>query len=189
MFGISIEEIIYAINDSNFLWVLIPIFFVGIITDKYQEEFGIDLGNAISNGAMVIFTGFSWLQIIEMRVDYPQNFIISQYLFTSFIITYGFIILVSGFKKGEFAKKYGRTRVLTFMLMFFTMMIYTPILYNFFSILLFIFLFPFYYAFITELIKVLPNLDESQNIKEENINYESQNIIHIGKQKLEEYLK
>lgn len=187
---ISINELILALNEANMLWIIVPIFFVGIVTDKYQEEFGTDLGNAISNGAMVIFTGFSWLQIIEMRTNYPENFIFSQYLFTAFIIIYGFAIMVSGFKKSEFATTYGRTRVLTFMLMFFTMMIYTPLMYNFVSILLFVLLFPFYYAFITELIKILPNLDDTNPVKEKlAVNYENRKLIHIGKEKLEEYLK
>lgn len=187
---ISINELVIALNEANLLWILVPIFFVGIVTDKYQEEFGTDIGNAISNGAMVIFTGFSWLQIIEMRINYPENFILSQYLFTIFIIVYGFAIMVSGFKGGEFATKYGRTRVLTFMLMFFTMMIYTPLMYNFVSIILFVLLFPFYYAFITELVKVLPNLDETNPVKEKpKTNFENRTIIHIGKEKLEEYLK
>ena len=187
---VSINELVLALNEANLLWIVVPIFFVGIVTDKYQEEFGTDLGNAISNGAMVIFTGFTWLQIIEMRINYPENFILSQYLFTAFIIIYGFAIMVSGFRKSEFALKYGRTRVLTFMLMFFSMMIYTPLMYNFVSILLFVLLFPFYYAFITELIKVLPNLDDTTPVKEKpTVNYENRKLIHIGKEKLKEYLE
>ena len=187
---ITIDELIYALNEANLLWVLVPIFFAGIISDKYQEEFGTDLGNAISNGVMVLFTGFSWLQIISLRTNFPQNFIVSQYIFSILIITYGFTIIASGFRKSEFATKYGRTRVLTFMLMFFTMMIYTPLMYNFVSIILFVLLFPFYYAFITELIKVLPSLDESNPVKERpKISYENRKLIYIGKEKLKEYLE
>ena len=111
---LTINEIVFALNEANLLWVLVPIFFVGIVTDKYQEEYGTDLANAISNGAMVIFTAFSWLQIISLRQNYPSNFIISQYIFSVIIIIYGLAIMSSGFKKSNFAIIYGRTRVLTF---------------------------------------------------------------------------
>jgi len=75
------------------------------------------------------------------------------------------------------------------MLMFFTMMIYIPETYNFMSIVLSVLLFPFYYAFLFELIKILPSLnkiDNSYRIKEK--------IVHkyyMGPfiTKIKEYLK
>jgi hypothetical protein len=84
------------------------------------------------------------------------------------------------------------------MLMFFTMMIYVPILYNYVSILLFVLLFPFYYAFITELIKVLPGtgkssssiinlLDANINKNKQIINSKDQNTFEIIKLKIREY--
>lgn len=156
MVRVDFIDIVYGIQNSNFLWILIPIFFIGIVTDKYQEEFGTSIGNAISNGALIIFTGFSWMQLISGRENFPIDVTISQYIFSILIIGYGFAIIASGFGSGEFAKKYGRIRVITFMLMFFTMIIYVPILYNFISIIMFVLLFPFYYAFITELLKIMP---------------------------------
>lgn len=153
---VNFIDIVSRIQNNNFYWILIPIFFIGIITDKYQEEFGTSIGNAISNGALIIFTGFSWMQLISGRSQFPIDITISQYLFSVLIIFYGFLIIASGFCSGKFAKKYGRIRVVTFMLMFFTMIIYVPILYNFVSIIMFVLLFPFYYAFITELLKIMP---------------------------------
>jgi len=50
--------------ENGLMWIIIPIFFIGVITDKYQEEFKTSIGNAISNGALIIFTGFSWFEII-----------------------------------------------------------------------------------------------------------------------------
>lgn len=194
MTKIHIEDIIGAMQSGNFTWLLIPIFFVGIITDKYQEEYGTSVGNAISNGAMIIFTGFSWIQLISSRTNFPIEATISQYLLSFFIISYGFAIIASGFTDAEFAKKYGRIRVITFMLMFFTMIIYVPILYNFISILLFIFIFPFYYAFITELVKIMPSAQATN--KQHNKDYINlknlpikKRFIEIGKRKLQEYLE
>lgn len=186
MVQVHISEIILGVTQSNFLWIIIPIFFIGVITDKYQEEFGTSVGNAISNGALIIFTGFSWLQLISGRIDFPVEATISQIIFSLFIILYGFSIIASGFGSGDFAQKYGRIRVITFMLMFFTMMIYVPILYNFVSIILFVIIFPFYYAFITELIKIMPStgskISENKTIKHKTIK-------HILKHKIGEYLK
>ncbi len=187
---IHITLIIDAIRQSDFLWILVPIFFIGIITDKYQEEFKTSVGNAISNGALIIFTGFSWLQLIFSRQNFPIDFTISQIFLSLFIIGYGFAIIASGFKTGKFATIYGRIRVVTFMLLFFTIIIYIPILYNLVSIILFVLLFPFYYAFITELIKIFPSsADKKKFIYKEKINIKSKNIFKIGNEKLNEYLK
>ncbi len=193
MTKIHISELLIGLQDSNFLWLIIPIFFIGVITDKYQEEFKTSVGNAISNGALIIFTGFSWLQIISTRENFPQDIILSQILFSIFVICYGFSIIASGFRSGEFARVYGRIRVITFMLMFFTMMITTPILYNFISILLFVLLFPFYYAFITELIKIMPNASNNSNYKKiEAIDlskFDQKNFTKRFQYKIKEYLK
>lgn len=192
MVKIHISDILYSIQDSNIVWLIIPIFFIGVVTDKYQEEFGTSIGNAISNGALIIFTGFSWLQIIFSRESFPIDITVSQVLFSVFIITYGFGIIASGFAKGEFAQKYGRIRVVTFMLMFFTMMIVVPVLYNFVSIILFVFLFPFYYAFITELIKIMPSAGGRKKTVENYFYKENgsrKSFVQIGKTKLSEYLE
>lgn len=188
---IHITEIITAFQDANFLWLLIPIFFAGIITDKYQEEFGTSIGDALSNGTMIIFTGFSWMEIISSRISFDLSIQMSQYLLTWIIIAYGFLIIASGFGTGRFARKYGRVRVITFMLLFITIMIYIPLLYNFVSVVLFVLLFPFYYAFITELVKVLPSATDSVKVAED-LRYEQQHAhdkLEAFKMKIREYLE
>ncbi|MDA3856114.1 MAG: hypothetical protein PF569_07695 [Candidatus Woesearchaeota archaeon] len=194
---ITIQELLMSIHQNNFFWIVIPILFIGIVTDKYQEESGTSVGNAISNGALIIFTGFSWIQIISSRINFSIDVIASQYIFAVFIILYGFSIIGSGFGSGEFAKVYGRIRVITFMLIFFTMMIYVPLLYNYVSVVLFVLLFPFYYAFITELIKIMP-VAGSKMVNKEYIDFSkselkklslNQRFITIGKAKIYEYLE
>ncbi len=193
MVKIHIDEIILAISESNFLWILVPIFFIGIITDKYQEEFSTSIGNSISNGALIIFSGFSWLQIIFSREQLPVDVTISQIILSGFIIIYGLAIIISGFKTGHFARIYGRIRVITFMLIFFTTIIYVPILYNMVSIVLYVLLFPFYYAFITELIKVMPSASGERIIRENYVDLKDlklhQRVFRIGKFKIREYLQ
>ena len=84
--------------------------------------------------------------------------------------------------------------------MFFTMMIYVPIFYNYISILLFVLVFPFYYAFISELIKALPGTGKStggliktleSNIKRNQnlLNTDSKTFFESIKHKIDEYLK
>lgn len=178
------------IQENNFLWIVVPIFFIGIITDKYQEEFKTSVGNAISNGTLILFTGFSWIQLILSRTNFPIDYTISQLLFSIFIIIYGFSIIASGFKTGKFAVTYGRIRVVTFLLVYFSIMIYYQELYNFLSILFFVFIFPFYYAFITEMIRIMPNSSNSNIIIDNSINKtEFKNNWFFIKQKIKYYLK
>ena len=155
-----IENFIFGISFSDLIWILLPIFFVGLITDKYQEEFKTSVGNAVSNGAFMIFTGFSWLQLIFSKLSFSIDIILSQILLSFFII-------FSGFYKQKFAENFGRIRVITFMLVFFTILIYMPDLLNLLSIFLVLLVFPFYYFFITELIKFLPSINrKGPKIKE-----------------------
>lgn len=187
-----LDIILTGLQEANFFWLIIPIFFIGIITDKYQEEVKTTIGSAMSNGALVIFSAFSWVEIIITRVDiYPVEFIFSQLLFSFFIMIYGFAIIISSFRTREFAKKYGRIRVITFMLVFFTLMIYSPILYNYTSIVAFVLIFPFYYAFITELIKIMPSAKEDYQIipQKESVSKKHQSIYITLQKKIHEYLK
>ncbi|MFP4401979.1 MAG: hypothetical protein ACLFPL_02005 [Candidatus Nanoarchaeia archaeon] len=159
----NIEPILIQLQETQFFWLIIPIFFIGIVTDKYQEEFETSLGNAISNGTLILFTAFSWIDVILSRVGVlPNEFVFSQLLFAGLIIMYGVAIILSGFRKGIFAKTYGRIRVVTFMLIFFTLMIYSPFLYNFTSIISFVIIFPLYYLVVTKLISILPSPKAAQ---------------------------
>ena len=191
MVKIHVSELAEAFSQSDFLWIIVPIFFIGIITDKYQEEFGTSIGNAISNGALIIFTGFSWLQIITSRFDFPPSITLSQSIFALLIIVYGFVIIASGFNTGRFAQVYGRIRVVTFMLIVFTMMVYVPLLYNFITIVLYVLLFPFYYAFITELIKILPSAGSGRKRFFSGVSPQADKkaFLIIGREKLKEYLE
>lgn len=169
---INIELFLLQLQEVQFFWLIIPIFFIGIVTDKYQEEFKTSLGNAISNGTLILFSAFSWLEIIISRVGtYPNEFVFSQLLFSGIIATYGISIILSGFRKGVFAQTYGRIRVVTFMLIFFTLMIYSPLLYNFTTIIAFVLLFPLYYFIITKLVSILPNVKIKSNTNSQEIQH------------------
>ena len=185
---VHVSEIAQSIQDTNIIWILVPIFFIGVITDKYQEELGTSIGNAISNGALVIFTSFSWLQHISTRDPLPLDITLSQYFLTFLAILYGFLIIASGFRKVYFATKYGRIRVITYILMFVTLIIHVPILYNPISVLSLILILPFYYAFITELIKVFPNPNEKREIHIYDPHIEEKAKIEKFKRKIHEYL-
>ena len=187
-----LDTILIGLNEANFFWLVIPIFFIGIITDKYQEEVKTTIGSAMSNGALVIFSAFSWVEIIITRANiYPPEFIFSQLLFSFFIMIYGFAIIISSFRTKDFAKKYGRIRVITFMLVFFTIMIYSPALYNYGSVVAFVIIFPFYYALVTELIKIMPSAKEDykvvQAVDDSQNKYKSTS--EFLKIKINEYLK
>ncbi|MCA9487045.1 hypothetical protein H6501_05835 [Candidatus Woesearchaeota archaeon] len=147
--------------DSGIFWIIIPIFFIGIITDKYQEAKGTSIGNAITNGTFIIFSAFSWLQIIFSREGVPHSFQLSQTLFSFMAIIYGYLIIASGFKTGKFAVKYGRIRVVTYTLLYFTTMVYIPTLYTFKVLLFYCLFFPLYYAAMSKFINLLPEIKAS----------------------------
>jgi hypothetical protein len=162
-----VNNFYFFLNDlvnSNVLWLLVPVFFVGVITDKYQEQFKTSVGNAISNGSMIIFTSFTWLQYV-LNTNYNNSIIISQIIFIFLMITYAISIISSGFLKNEFAVVYGRIRVVTYFLLFFSFMVYLPTyFFNFKSLLFGILFFPIYYFLITYLIRKFPDANINKNV-------------------------
>ena len=57
-FGIFAAPLLYL----DLLWIIIPIYLTWIFTDFFQERRGTSLGNAITNGAVVLWVCVDWLR-------------------------------------------------------------------------------------------------------------------------------
>ena len=184
----ELEILILFLVSNKIFWTLIPIIFVGIITDRYQEEFKISWGSVISNGALVVFSGFSWLQILTFQYSDHDNFT-KLFLYSLIVILYGMLIMGFGIERKKFIKHLSRIRIITYILIVSTIMMYDPNKFNLFYLLGVLFIFPFYYLFINRFIHCSLLPDSCKNKDCNKLKYKRELITSIKSNLINLYLK
>lgn len=165
IYWISIFFVI-PFQEPEILWILIPIWITLIFTDFFQEKHGTQLGNAITNGAIMIWVGIDWFRYI-LR-DLTSKELLGGIHFAEFgvcflVMTIGAIIIIGGVHKKKYIKYIGRVRETSYL-----MLVFSPVIYNIVEIdwhyfLVSLLFFPVFYFFF-ELVDIfLPSpLDEDE---------------------------
>ncbi len=93
---------IFAAPMKNFemLWIIIPIYLNWIFTEIYQEKKYTSLGNAISNGTVVLWVGIDWLRrsinlLVAKELVFGFDFTI-KILIAFIVLAYGISIILLG---------------------------------------------------------------------------------------------
>lgn len=156
-------------NSWSWLGIVISLYINGIIVDKYQEERITQIGNAMSNGVTIMLTLIAWIPIIFLNSS-NDLLVLGKLLFALFIFFYGFTIFLGGFFNQEYSIKYGKIRFITFILILFTLMFNFDNLFNFFFLLISIFIiFPIYYYLTTIELSVFPEPKKLNDNSDDNI--------------------
>lgn len=179
-----IFNFINSIQFNELILTILPIIVIGIITDKYQEEFNTKLGNVISNGALLIFSGFSWFQIIDLNQMSEYKYLL-LIIYTFLIIIYGMFLIGFSLEKKDFIKKYGNIRIITYILTVSTIMIFIPKLFTPNYIFIVFFIGPYYYLFISKILPAFPELYKNAKNKRKKIKYSTP----IKNKIIQEYFK
>src|SRR3989338_10149689 len=56
-------------SRPDMLWVIIPIWGVWVFSEFFQEKKGTSFGNAITNGAVMLFVGVDWIRHIARDIN------------------------------------------------------------------------------------------------------------------------
>ncbi len=143
------------------LWIILPIYFVWIFTEIYQEKKGTSLGNAISNGMVALWIGADWSRVTIRFLDAGE--IALDWMFFAkvggavFFIMYGLVIIVSGIQVKKITKYIGRIREVSYLAIMFTPIIYGAVAPTVEAILAILVLFPIFYILIEVIDKYTPN--------------------------------
>lgn len=149
------------IRDMNVLWIIIPIWVSWFFTEFFQEKKGTGFGNAITNGGVSLWVAIDWgrhltrgLSEGTVATDYT---IYVKFALVAFILLYGGIIIMKGLKRQRFASVGGRIRVITYILVMFTPIIYETADISAMNIISIFVFFPLFYFFLEIVDRIVPD--------------------------------
>ncbi|MEK6901486.1 MAG: hypothetical protein AABX37_04030 [Nanoarchaeota archaeon] len=114
--------------NTEMLWIIVPVYLNWIFADFFQEKRGTSLGNAISNGVVGLWASLDW---VRTSIRLYQSTVISGWHLAGNIagslgvFAYGLWIVHDGIKGKKIVHYIGRIRVVTYILL-----MITPLVYN-----------------------------------------------------------
>ena len=134
----------------HMLWVALPLWINWFFTDFYQERDGTSLGNAITNGAIMLWVGIDFIRFLvhsESFIFFSSEGIIKSSL-CFVIIFYGVFVVYKGIKQKKYVPKIARVRETTYLLLMFAPVVYGVFDMSFQYLFVTICFFPLWYYFI-----------------------------------------
>ncbi|MFP4118096.1 MAG: hypothetical protein ACLFTR_04180 [Candidatus Woesearchaeota archaeon] len=158
------------IRDINILWILIPIWVSWFFTEFFQEKRGTGFGNAITNGGVSLWVAIDWARHLtndlasdNITIDYT---LYTKFALCGFVLIYGLVVIIKGLKRNKFASIGGRIRVITYILVMFTPIVYDTSSINLMNIVSIFIYFPLFY-FILEIVdRIIPDSKALETDKE-----------------------
>lgn len=159
-------------KELEILWILIPIWINLFFTDFFQEKRGTSMGNAITNGAVILWVGVDWVRyliryVTENRLAFSTSLFV-QFLICLIVIVLGFLVIYTGIKGNKIITKIARVRETSYLMLIFSPIIYGVTLLTWKYLLISIIFFPFFYFVIEMIFEKIPS-----PIMEEKINTSS----------------
>ncbi len=152
---------IAPLENLDMLWIIVPIWGVWIFSEFFQEKKGTSFGNAITNGAVMLFVGVDWIRyIIRNMAAKGTGFgidVATEVAISGVIILVSLGIIIMGIKGRSVVKLIGRARESTYILLMFTPIIYGVVDFNFRTLGVILIFFPVFYILVEILDRVLPN--------------------------------
>ena len=152
---------ISPLENPEMFWILIPIYLNWIFTEFYQEKKGTSLGNAISNGVIVLWVGIDWSRTLvgllsDGKIPFDGIFF-AKLIIAILMFAYGLFIIVSGIKAKKMTKLIGRVREVTYVSLMFTPIFYGVVDLSWEIILAILVFFPLFYFIVEVLDWIVPN--------------------------------
>jgi len=150
---------IAPLKDFNMLWIIIPIYLNWIFTDIYQEKKGTSLGNAISNGVVVLWVGIDWSRTVINQgiLSAGWTMFLIKMAIALLAFAYGLIIIIEGIKVKNITHYIGRIREVTYFCLMFTPIFYGVVKPTFTMFIAIILFFPVFYGIVELIARVTPN--------------------------------
>ncbi len=150
---------IAPLQNFSMLWIIIPIYLNWIFTDIYQEKKGTSLGNAISNGVVVLWVGIDWARTLINQgiLSAGWAMFLIKIAIALVAFAYGLIIIIEGIKAKKITHYIGRIREVTYFCLMFTPIFYGVIKPTFTVFAAIIIFFPLFYGIVELIARITPN--------------------------------
>jgi len=144
--------------DLNLLWVVIPVYIGWLFNEFYQEKIGTSFGNAITNGAVLIWIAVDWARTATgfLGTD-VLGLTLFKFVLCMIAVSAGIFIIVEGIHRKRIVKFIGRSRNVTYFLLVFTPILYNVIDLSLGALLVIILFFPIYYLLVEIIDRIVPD--------------------------------
>ena len=139
---------IAPLKNLEMLWIIIPIWVNWFFTEFFQEKKGTSLGNAVTNGGIMIWVGVDWMRfMIREELLKFSTVPILKFLLALVVAGIGVFIVIEGVKTKQFVHFVGRVRETTYVMVMISPIIYgvTPLSWMVFAAII-VFAPLFYYV-------------------------------------------
>ncbi|MBI2548620.1 hypothetical protein HYW21_04690 [Candidatus Woesearchaeota archaeon] len=148
-------------KNFEMLWIIVPIWINWFFAEWFQEKKSTSFGNAISNGAVVLWVGIDWIRRLVNLIAAGQ-LTLSVTLFLKFFIAflalgYGLLIIIEGIKTRQFIHYVGRVRDTTYVLLMLSPFFYDVVDLTWKTTFVMILFFPAWYFIIEAIARYAPN--------------------------------
>jgi len=141
--------------NLEMLWIIIPVWLNWFFSEFFQEKKGTSLGNAITNGGIMVWVGVDWTRYMvrALSAELIKFDVITslKFLLALLISGIGIFIVAEGIKKKRFVHFIGRVRETTYLFVMISPIIYGTVPLSLNVVLAIIIFAPLFY-YIIELI-------------------------------------
>lgn len=147
-------------KQPEMFWIIIPIWINWFFTEFFQEKYGTNFGNAVSNGAVAILAPIDWTRYMVSLLENGRiQFTFGVFLkfFVTFIVfAYGIFVIIAGIKINKIVFYVGRIRWITYIMVMFTPIVYNVIKMDLYTLASVIVFFPLFYWVIEIFDRITP---------------------------------
>ncbi len=148
------------LKNLEMLWIIIPIWGVWVFSEFFQEKKGTSFGNAVTNGATLVFVGIDWIRYVVRQISGGSlSFGVesaSKFAVAAAIIVFGLLIIIMGIKGRGLVRLLGRVRETTYTMLMFSPVVYGVIDFSLRNLAIILAFFPLFYILIEILDRVVP---------------------------------
>lgn len=149
------------LQNLDMLWIIVPIWGVWVFSEFFQEKKGTSFGNAITNGAVMLFVGIDWVRYIMRQIGSGASPLgvesATEIAVSVLVILTSLLIIMLGIKGHRIVKFIGRARESTYLLLMFTPIIYGVVEFNLKVVALVFAFFPLFYILVEVVDRLMPN--------------------------------
>jgi len=161
LFKIWLGIFVSPLKNLEMLWIIIPIWLNWVFAEFFQEKKGTSLGNAISNGGVLIWVGIDWIRYV-VRLLTAGTLKFGALTFVKFLLAFvvlgiGSLIVIEGIKTKRFVHFVGRVRETTYILVMVSPIMYGVISLSWKVAVSIIVFAPVFYYFIELMDRYLPS--------------------------------
>jgi hypothetical protein len=174
------------VKNWDILWIIIPIWINFIFTEIFQEKKGTGLGNAVTNGAVLLWVGIDWIRhLFRLITEKNEPFsllLLSKFIICFLVLVLGIYIIFHGIKGKKYISFIGRVREISYITLMFSPIIYGISALSWQVLIAILIYFPFFYFTIEFLDRVTPtpktyNLSKDDSLGFNDLGFGSSNSL------------